>query len=112
MYLCCYVHCTFSVHIAEFVSTPASINTTLGSTAIFNCSVTTGTVVWIINGSVLSDAPKPDITAEQVGRMFFLDVPAIEEYNNTVVQCALAILGGDDLYSDPVILRVQGMFCV
>ena len=112
MYLCCYVHCTFPVYIAEFVSTPASVNATLGSTATFNCSITTGAVVWILNGSILSEINVPDITAEQVENKGVLYIPATEEYNNTVVQCALAILGGDDLYSDPVIVRVQGMFCV
>ena len=100
----------FFVYIAEFVSTPTSVNATMGCTATFNCSVTTGVVAWEINGSLLSDISKPDITASQVGRTFFLHVPATEEYNNTVVQCAVAILGGgDDLYSDQVVLKVQGM---
>ena len=81
----------------------------MGCTATFNCSSTNGAVAWKINGSLLSDISKPDITASQVGHAFFLHVPAAEEYNNTVVQCALVILGGDDLYSDPVVLKVQGM---
>ena len=69
-------------------------------------------VAWILNGSLLSVLSAADITAEQVENIFVLHVPATEEYNNTVVQCALAVLGGDDLYSDPVVLRVQGnMFC-
>ena len=47
--------------------------------------------------------------ASQVGHTFSLSVPATEKYNNTNVTCAVAILGGDDLYSDPVFLRVQGI---
>ena len=51
----------------------------------------------------------PDIKASQVGQAFSLSVPATEKYNNTNVTCAVAILMGDDLYSDPVFLRVQGI---
>ena len=68
-------------------------------------------VAWILNGSLLSVLNAADVTASQVGRTFVLHVPATEEFNNTVVQCALAVLGGDDLYSDPVVLKVQGMSC-
>ena len=93
---------------AAFVSTPSSVNATLGSTATFNCSVTTGAVAWIVNGSFLSELNAPDITASQVGRTFILRIPATEQNNNTNVTCAVAILGGDDLYSDPVVLKVQG----
>ena len=96
--------------MVAFVSTPTSVKATLGSTATFNCSVTTGLIGWILNGPLLSQLNAADITASQVGRTFSLHVPATEEHNNTVVQCALAIFGGSDLYSDPVVLRVQGMF--
>ena len=99
----------YSLVYPEFISTPTSVNAILGFTATFNCSATTGVVAWILNGSLLSDFNAPDITASQAGKMFSLHVPATEEYNNTVVQCALAILGGDDLFSDQVVLRVQGM---
>ena len=93
---------------AAFVSTPSSVNATLGSTATFNWSATTGVVAWIVNGSLLSELSIRDISIGIVGWTFFLHVPAIEEYNNTNVTCAVVILGGDDLYSDPVVLRVQG----
>ena len=93
---------------AAFVSTPSSVNATLGSTVTFNCSVTTGAVVWIVNGSLLSELSIRDIFISQVGSTFFLHIPATEVYNNTNVTCAVAILGGDDLYSDPVVLKVQG----
>ena len=63
---------------------------------------------WLVNGSLLTDI-SANITAYLVGRTSFLLVPATKEYNNTNVTCALAILGGDDKYSDPVILMVQGM---
>ena len=89
------------------------MNATLGSTAIFNCSVTTGVVDWTVNGSQLTTLRAPDITSEQVGLAFSLQVPATEEYNNTVVECELIIrhpiLRIET--SDPAVLKVQGMFC-
>ena len=97
--------------LSEIISSPRSVNATLGSTANFSCSITTGVVAWILNGSLLSVLNAADITAEQVENIFVLHVPATEEYNNTNVTCGLAILGGDDLHSDPVVLRVQGMSC-
>lgn len=101
----------FLCALSEIISTPTSVNATLGSTANFSCSITTGTVAWILNGSILSEINAPDITAEQVENKGVLYIPATEEYNNTVVECALAILGGDDLYSDQVVLKVQGISC-
>ena len=80
----------------------------MGSTATFNCSVTTGVVFWLVNGSQLSELLILDIKARQVGRTFFLTVPATVEYNNTVVMCMLVVFGRDDLYCDEVILMVQG----
>ena len=98
------------VYISEFVSTPTSINATLGSTATFSCSVTTGAIVWVFNESQLSELLVSDIKASQVGDTFFLHVPAKVEYNNSVVTCILVILGGDDLYCDEVLLMVQGTY--
>ena len=95
--------------ISAFGSTPTSVNATLGSNVTFNCSATTGAVAWIVNGSLLSELIISDITASQVGQKFFLHVRATEEHNNTVVRCTLVIPGEDDLYSDPVVLKVQGM---
>ena len=65
-------------------------------------------MVWIVNGSLLFELLAPDITATQVGHASFLHILATEQYNNTNVTCAVVVLGGDDLYSDPAVLRVQG----
>ena len=97
------------VDISEFVSTPTSVNATLGSTATFSCSATTGVIVWLVNGSELSQLSVSDIKASQVGSTFFLHVPAKVEYNITLVTCILVIYGGDDLYCDQVALMVQGI---
>ena len=55
------VYYTDIVYVAEFVSTPTSVNATLGSTATFNCSAT-GIFYWIVNGSLLTELNQSDIT--------------------------------------------------
>ena len=100
------------VYIPAFLSTPTSVNAKLGSNATFRCSATTGVVAWIVNGSLLTELNQPGISASQVRSMFFLTVPATEKYNNTVVVCALLLLVGNDLYSDPVVLKIQGIVCI
>ena len=104
------------VPIPAFVSTPTSVNATLGSTAIFNCSATMGTIGWTLNDSLvtelLAQMNTTDITTRSIGRVFSLYVPARKKYNNTVVRCVLVIPGTDWNYSDPAVLRVQGMLCI
>ena len=99
----------FFLFIPAFVSTPTSVNATLGSTATFNCSTnaTGGIIGWIINGSLLSELNIADVTTSNIGHT--LHVPATEKYNNTNVTCVVAILGGDYMYSDPVVLQIQGI---
>ena len=98
---------------AAFVSSPMSVNATLGSTAIFNCSSNTTrvSVVWLVNGSLLSEL-NSGVTAQHNGRTSFLHIPAIEEYNNTFVVCKLIVRHPvlSVVVSDPAVLRVQGMF--
>ena len=95
-----------------FISTPTSVNATLGYTATFNCSATTGTIVWLVNGSLLTELNALDIRATSIGGAFFLHIPATEEYNNTVVACEVVIR--DPILrietSDQAVLKVQGMF--
>ena len=101
------------VFIPAFVSTPSSVNATLGSTATFNCSTNASGVSfeWLINGSVLPDL-SGGITAQQNGKTSFLHIPAREEYNNTFVVCELIVHGPvwSVVLSAPAVLRVQGMF--
>jgi len=100
-------------YIPGFTSTPTSVNATLGSTATFNCSATAGVLTWLINGSLLLQLNKPDITISSVGSVFSLHVPATEEYNNTTVTCEVITFNHrelEELFSDPAILRLQGVF--
>ena len=99
-----------NLHIPVFVITPTSVNATLGSTATFNCSASTGVMSWTINGS---DQFGSDITTTGGRQSLSLHVPATKKYNNTHVVCAvdhLDVSHGHD--SDPALLRVQGMFCM
>ena len=99
------------IYIPAFVTTPASVNATLGSTATFNCSATTGTIDWRVNGSLLTELSTHDITISKVGSTFSLHVQATEEYNNTLVVCQLVIHDPLSINrSDPAVLKVQGMF--
>ena len=103
--------------IPAFVSSPMSVNATLGSTATFNCSSNASgvTFAWLVNGSVLTDL-SGGITAQQHGKAHFLHIPAREEYNNTFVVCELTIRDSvrSVVLSNPAVLRVQGMlnFCM
>ena len=100
------------VYISGFVSTPKSVNATLGSTATFNCSTNASgvTFAWLLNASVLTDL-NGGIRAQQVGKAYSLYIPAREEYNNTTVVCELTIRDSDRsiVLSDPAVLKVQGM---
>ena len=117
MYIYIYIYILYMVFllyisIPEFVTTPTSFNATLGSTATFNCSVSSGSVGWIINGSLLSHQITPDITTSGGGTTSSLHVPAIEKYNNMTVTCIIFTIRHDlseELLSGPVVLRIQGM---
>ena len=101
------------VCIAAFVSSPMSINATLGSVATFHCSANATRVlyVWLVNGLLLTEL-NSGITAYLDRRTSFLHIPAREEYNNTSVVCELTIRDPvwSTEFSDPAVLRVQGMF--
>ena len=101
------------IAVPVFTRTPKSVNATLGYNATFNCSVTSGFVTWIVNGTQLSELNLQDITAYQIQATFCLTVPAVVEYNNTVVVCSAVLVGrGNYTYSVPAVLRIQGMSCI
>jgi len=99
-------------YITAFSSTPKSVNVTLGSTATFSCSATTGAVVWIVNGTPFTQLNTSDIRTRNNGRT--LHVKAEEEYDNLNLTCAVLYIydsGSENLLSDPAVLRVQGIVC-
>ena len=90
-----------------------SVNATLGSTATFNCSTNASgvTFAWLVNGSLLQEL-NTGIIAQQVGKAYFLHIPARKKFNNTSVVCELTIRDSvrSVVSSAPAVLRVQGMF--
>ena len=100
------------VYIPDFVSTPTSVNATLGSTATFNCSANATRVayVWLVNGFLLTEL-NGGITTYQDENTSFLRIPAREEYSNASVVCELTIRDSvrSFVLSDPAVLKVQGM---
>ena len=108
-----FYHCTNVVFITAFVSTPTSVNATLGSTATFNCSATAGTIDWRVNGSLLTEVNLTDVKTSYVEGTHIMKLSATEEYNNTAVVCEVILRGPLSItISDPAVLRVQGMFCM
>ena len=102
-----------SICISAFVTTPTSVNATLGSTATFSCSATTGTIDWRVNGSLLTELNQTDIKTSYVEGTHFMNLSATEEYNNTAVVCEVILRVPLSINtSDPAVLRVQGMFCM
>ena len=103
----------FFIYIPAFVTTPTSVNATLGSTATFTCSATTGTIDWRVNGSLLTELNRTDIKTSYVEGTHFINLSATKEYNNTAVVCEVILRVPLSITaSDPALLRVQGMFCM
>ena len=101
------------IYIPAFVTTPTSVNATLGSTATFTCSATIGTIDWRVNGSLLTELNRTNIKTSYVEGTHFMNLPATKEYNNTAVVCEVILRGPLSItISDPAVLRVQGMFCL
>ena len=84
-----------------------------GLNAVFECLYPAATAYsWAINGTFLSDFPSDIVTdSPSWDSPASLTIPAIPEYNNTVIQCrAIAVVGGSNqvLLSDNATLTVYG----
>ena len=96
-----------------FTVQPMSVIHAEGQEAVFECLYPAATAYsWAINGTFLSNFP-PDIVTDSPsgGSPASLTIPAIPEYNNTVIQCgAIVVVGGDVqvLLSDNATLTVSG----
>ena len=65
----------------------------------------------MVNGRLLSELETPGVIARSRGSTFFLQVPAVMEFDNTVVICEVIILDPFSIEtSDPAFLGIQGMF--
>ena len=96
-----------------FTVQPVPVVQAEGLKAVFGCLYPGATAYsWAINGTFLSDFPPDIVTDSPSGDSpASLTIPAIPEYNNTVVQCgAIAVVGGSAqvLLSDNASLTVYG----
>ena len=95
------------------VQPPTSTVVYLNTQAEFTCQLTTGSlVVWFVNGiesRALPQEMRDDISTDDDGFIEILIITARTQYNNTVVQCVAAELGGSGIErSDNATLRIQG----
>ena len=106
----------FGLHCADFREFPQSVNATLDSTVHFHCqtAVPVNEVAWYINHAPVNQLNSPNIT-QAVGPpanwshpLHTLQMPALQEYNNSVVQCALIISGRPHVFTDEATLAIQG----
>ena len=92
------------------------MNATVGSTVQFHCqaAVSVNAVAWYINHAPMNRLNSPNIIhitepdASWSHALHTLQMPALEEYNNSIVQCVIIIFGSPDIFSKEVTLAVQG----
>ena len=95
---------------------PQSVNATLGSTVRFRCqtAVSVNAVAWYINNAPMNRLNSPHIThitepdATWSHALHILQMLALEEFNNSIVECVLITFGSPDIFSEEVTLAVQG----
>ena len=91
-------------HYADFVMPPQSINATLNSTAVFSCQTANiSNHIWRINNTL---TPAMSSTVD----MTILEVFCSEDQDMSVVECGGRLLNRTRIFSDPALLRVQGLF--
>jgi len=113
----CIEFCTF--HCADFREVPQPIHATLGSTTSiqFRCqaAVSVGAVTWYVNHQPWSRLIPPSAThntypdASWAYPLHTLEMPALREYNNSIVQCVLIRFGKSNILSDNVTLVIQAV---
>ena len=105
----------------DFHRSPKSVCVLVNSSVEFECQTSqeaeSADVVWYINNRVWSllDPPKAtwssDPDPEWSSSLHTLHMPALREFNNSCVQCALILERGQPkIYSDAAVLAVRGVF--
>lgn len=96
------------------METPYSLNVTVGTVAEFNCSSTSSSLIWQVNGSDLgSVASTQSFTPEGGGFGTRLMIQAMSATTNTTVQCLVFTFQGTQNvihFSNVAVLMVQGVY--
>ena len=92
-----------------FLISPASLNVTVDTVAVFQCQHPTAhSIDWKINGSFLQDFPD-GFSIDRSDDVFSLNVEAFAEYNQTVIQCVAFFTNSPSEESEQSLMMIQGI---
>eukprot|EP00731_Ephydatia_muelleri_P029508 Em0021g31a len=96
--------------VAYFITTPTSTTVCAGTTATFYCGSQTGTVVFLVNGSLNFGNKGINATITQGGDQFsgVLKAPGTWENDNLTIACIEYTQSGVPTRSNASVLRIQG----
>ena len=78
-----------------------------GSEAVFTCEASGAEALgWNVNGTTALETNFS--VTRTVGHISNITLPALSEYNSTVVQCIAGVLGGHFTWSENATLLIQG----
>ena len=102
------------VFVAELLSGPTDVNTSLGSIAQFHCIGKGFVVVWLINKTSAFTIDSPLIATSQNDEddgtlIAVLNITATSERNNSRIECYVHDKSSNSIISPVVMLKVQGM---
>ena len=93
-----------------FLISPTSLNITVNAIAVFQCQHPTAHGInWMINGSILQDLPEGFSTDRSDDRVFSLNIEALAEYNQTVIQCVAFFIDSQSEESEQSLMMIQGI---
>ena len=93
-----------------FLITPASLNVTVDTVAVFQCQHPTAHGInWKINGSFLQDFPDGFSIDRSDDGVFSLNIKALAEYNQTVIQCGAFFADSPSEESEQSLMMIQGI---
>lgn len=90
----------------EILNPPESMVVFAGSKADFTCQTRGADIIsWRVNGTSALDLLFPIHTGRQVSN---ITIPALTQYNNTVVNCVAGVPGIAPIESENATLLIQG----
>ena len=98
------------------VDPPENVTVFIDQSAVFTCETDGGLPGWRVNGTLLHDLPRQireDIHIEERNTdhhttIEIFTIPAKAGYNETIINCLSAEIGGLFVESETAILKIQG----